>query len=496
MTDKERIEQLLNSINKDFPERIDLGKRLKEVYRIMAMDELELLTLDQYQGQNMDYVLQQLQKEGLELGDKITALDKQIKKKFNVSVIDLQSDLALLNQFDVSNMTDLPSDIRNGMTITPRNEIPQADYYNKVFDEIVEQNPLDEPDVTLNPDGSITEKSPGLTSNTNVPIEEFTGLINYDAEIPKIFDDLKGTTEYSRMKIIKGSVANEIKSKKFAQLILNMYDILGEYAKDLSTEDKKLLVERVNDRTYGLDEKYKDIVVIPDEKLSLEQLNRIDDAIADLNKNFKNELPGLLDEMKLRDLDFVSDANVEDNVVDFREAQLKKLMEEVEEATPDVKKITPTQAEMIDNALADAAANMRRESFEALPGGKGAVTRAIKNRLIGILGDGINLLDVYELALLGGAIGGPALEPLMPLIFPSLKDTPKDDKTYGQKVIENIQAIEKISPTAIATNKVIDALPDEQRDFNMYGVNTKDINQNYTANFSSMYGMLGGNNGK
>ena len=182
-------------------------------------------------------------------------------------------------------------------------EPPSDEDIEDFFNEEI-GNPNEE--VIENPDGSTTRKGPGYEVNTNVPIEEFTGLYNYKGEIPEVFDDLKGTTEYSRMEIIKGSVANEINSKKFAQLILNMYDILGEYAKDLSTEDKKLLVERVNDRTYGLDEKYKDIVVIPDEKLSLEQLNKIDNAIADLNKNFINELPGLLDEMKLRELDYSS----------------------------------------------------------------------------------------------------------------------------------------------------------------------------------------------
>ena len=49
-----------------------------------------------------------------------------------------------------------------------------------------------------------------------------------------------------------------------------------------------------------------------------------------------------------------------DNVIDFREKQLQKLMEEVEAATPNVTKISSSQAEMIDNALADAAANLRR----------------------------------------------------------------------------------------------------------------------------------------
>jgi hypothetical protein len=142
MTDKERIERILKIINLEYPDRIKLGKRMNEVYKILAMDELELLTLDQYRGQNMDFVLEKLQKEGLALGDTMRQLDRQIAERFNVRVVDLQSDLALLNQFDVENMIDLPKQITQGMSIEPRNKPPEADYYNKLFEEIAEQNPL------------------------------------------------------------------------------------------------------------------------------------------------------------------------------------------------------------------------------------------------------------------------------------------------------------------------------------------------------------------
>ena len=178
-----------------------------------------------------------------------------------------------------------------------------------------------------------------------------------------------------------------------------------------------------------------------------------------------------------------------DNVIDFREKQLQKLMEEVEAATPDVTKISSSQAEMIDNALADAAANLRRGTFESIPGGKGALTKAIKNRLVSILGNGLNVLDVYELGLLLGAVGQPALDPIVKIIFP---DVPDDNRPYKERVLENIQRKEKISPTAKAVKKIAPYFPEPvDREYNIYGVPS-----NRKVQFTSMYGMLGGNNGE
>ena len=322
MTDKEKFEALLKKINKEFPDRKKLGRRLGEVYQILAMDELELLTLDQYRGQNMDYVLQQLQIEGLALGDTLRELDEEIAKKYNVRYTNLQYDLAQLYEFDVENMRDLPSFMKTGMSAEPLNKSPEAKIVDNVFNEIV---------------------------------------ANFD--------------------------------------------------------------------------------------------------------------------------------NSDENVVDFRQKQLEKLMKEVEDATPDVKKITSSQAEMIDNALADAAANLRRGTFEALPGGKGALTKAIKTKLFNILGDGLNVLDVYELGLLLGAVGQPALDPIVKIIFP---DAPDDNRPYKERVLENIQRVEKISPTAKAVKKISEAMPEpDDTEYTIYGVPS-----NRAVQFTSMYGMLGGNNGE
>lgn len=388
MTDKERIERILKIINLEYPDRIKLGKRMNEVYKILAMDELELLTLDQYRGQNMDFVLEKLQKEGLALGDTMRQLDRQIAERFNVRVVDLQSDLALLNQFDVENMRDLPKQITQGMSIEPRNKPPEADYYNKLFEEIAEQNPL----------------------NVDKDLEE--GF--------KIQDNLET------------SAADEIDGVGLTDEDLN-----------LSTENDNFLLDETDPK----------------------------------NKEKFNEIISNIDEP------------LDQNVIDFREKQLEKLMKEVEDATPDVTKISSSQAEMIDNALADAAANLRRGTFEALPGGKGALTKAIKTRLVSILGDGLNVLDVYELGLLLSAVGQPALDPIVKLIFP---DAPDDNRPYKERVLENIQRVEKISPTAKAVKKISEAMPEpDDTEYTIYGVPS-----NRKVQFTSMYGMLGGNNGE
>lgn len=388
MTDKERIERILKIINLEYPDRIKLGKRMNEVYKILAMDELELLTLDQYRGQNMDFVLEKLQKEGLALGDTMRQLDRQIAERFNVRVVDLQSDLALLNQFDVENMRDLPKQITQGMSIEPRNKPPEADYYNKLFEEIAEQNPL----------------------NVDKDLEE--GF--------KIQDNLET------------SAADEIDGVGLTDEDLN-----------LSTENDNFLLDETDPK----------------------------------NKEKFNEIISNIDEP------------LDQNVIDFREKQLEKLMKEVEDATPDVTKISSSQAEMIDNALADAAANLRRGTFEALPGGKGALTKAIKTRLVSILGDGLNVLDVYELGLLLSAVGQPALDPIVKLIFP---DAPDDNRPYKERVLENIQRVEKISLTAKAVKKISEAMPEPvDREYTIYGAPS-----NRKVQFTSMYGMLGGNNGE
>ena len=97
------------------------------------------------------------------------------------------------------------------------------------------------------------------------------------------------------------------------------------------------------------------------------------------------------------------------------------------------------------------------------------IKQTIKNRLKKLAIGGINVLDMYELGLIGMALVEPAvqkaLNPLMPMIFPGFKGK-LDSKTYGQQVIENLQTTAKISPTAKAAEKFAE-MPD-QGEYNSY----------------------------
>ena len=259
---------------------------------------------------------------------------------------------------------------------------------------------------------------------------------------------------------------------------------LNNLAKDLGIDNTKLyttLRKSGYEGTVGYVNRQVEVVLLdPNDDLGIgKKVNFENSTIDDFYNN--KQTVNQLDELVIKPNDTPT------NVVDFREKQLQKLLEEVEDATPDVTKITSSQAEMIDNALADAAANLRRGTFESIPGGKGALTKAIKTRLFSILGDGLNLLDVYELGLLFSAVASPALEPLTKIIFP---DAPEDNRPYKEKVLENIERIEQISPTAKVVEKISPYFPEpEDKEYTIYGVPS-----NRKVQFSSMYGMLGGNN--
>jgi hypothetical protein len=95
---------------------------------------------------------------------------------------------------------------------------------------------------------------------------------------------------------------------------------------------------------------------------------------------------------------------------------------------------------------------------------KNLLRKTITNRIKSLAIGGLNMLDAYELGLIGAALIEPAvqkaLKPIMPLILPGYKGK-VDSKTYGEQVIENLQATAKISPTAKVAEK-IDDIPKPQ----------------------------------
>lgn len=100
---------------------------------------------------------------------------------------------------------------------------------------------------------------------------------------------------------------------------------------------------------------------------------------------------------------------------------------------------------------------------------KQSLKKALSSRLKKTLVGGIDVLDMYELGLIGMALVEPAvqkaLQPIMPMIIPGFKGE-LDSKTYGQQVIENLQTTAKISPTAKVAEKFAE-MPD-QGEYNSY----------------------------
>ena len=86
------------------------------------------------------------------------------------------------------------------------------------------------------------------------------------------------------------------------------------------------------------------------------------------------------------------------------------------------------------------------------------ISKLLKNKAKLLAIDGINALDVYEIGLILGALIEPgvekALNPIMPILFPGIdKEKIKDNKSYKEQVIKNLQITSKISPTDIALDK-------------------------------------------
>jgi len=145
----------------------------------------------------------------------------------------------------------------------------------------------------------------------------------------------------------------------------------------------------------------------------------------------------------------------EGTVTRMEEYRLKKLIEEVEEATPDVTKITPEQARTIDDALTEAQALLNREKFQLIQGSKNKpfknvdITyeqffKAVKYKLVTTFADGLQAWDAYELGLLFMAVADPAIDSLVELVFPH---TPEDDRTYFEQVMGNLDRYAEVSPT-------------------------------------------------
>lgn len=217
------------------------------------------------------------------------------KKEFNIPQEDL--DKAILDY-------DLIANDMNDVKALQR-------FSEQLIEGILYKNNIDFDNKTINPDGSITEKSPGMIVNKDVPIEDFKLLFSgspKDYKMPDILDDLKDTEEYSRARFQLWSFEQEYQDRqKFKKLINQQYEIFYEYLKenpDLPIEDKKILLDELRTRTLIFDERYKEMTVKNDVDLSLQELETFDNLIAHDAQNLKNDiLPNMLTDAKLKELD-------------------------------------------------------------------------------------------------------------------------------------------------------------------------------------------------
>ena len=185
---------------------------------------------------------------------------------------------------------------------------------------------FDGPDITLNPDGSTTERTPNMILNENVPKEDFKLMFGgnpYEKPLPEIFNDIKGTAPYEQTQFHLHSMNLEYQDrKKVLNWAMQQYDIAFEFAKDLSLEDKKILLDEMSLRLLRFDEKYNKITVKKDVDLSLEELTTFDNLIENDAKNLKKELTGIVEEAKFKGMDANTTGSDEAlGEMDFQEAE-------------------------------------------------------------------------------------------------------------------------------------------------------------------------------
>ncbi len=128
-----------------------------------------------------------------------------------------------------------------------------------------------------------------------------------------------------------------------------------------------------------------------------------------------------------------------------------------------LKALEQSNADMFPDEVIDTIDNIPDDIVIDTPNAplKGnQLKQVLKNRLKKLAIGGLNYLDMYELGLIGYAVAEPAaqklLEPIMPYIVPGYK-APKNNESYKDQVIANLQETAKISPTA----KLVENMPEK-----------------------------------
>lgn len=214
--------------------------------------------------------------------------------------------------------------------------------------------------------------------------------------------------------ISKQIIANEAGLKTFDQLI-NEFE--GEFLKGLSPEDAESFANWYLDS--GFDKEGK----------ARAWLNENTDRLSD---------PAMIDD----DTSFAMEQQGFDEVAETNKAF------ELEQQQIDAD-------ELIDNIPDDIVIDTPNAPLKG-----NQLKQILKNRLKKLAIGGLNYLDMYELGLIGYAVAEPAaqklLEPIMPYIIPGYK-APKNNESYKDQVIANLQETAKISPTA----KLVENMPEK-----------------------------------
>tara|TARA_R100000995_G_scaffold34107_1_gene15367 strand:- start:7796 stop:8998 length:1203 start_codon:yes stop_codon:yes gene_type:complete len=221
--------------------------------------------------------------------------------------------------------------------------------------------------------------------------------------------------------ISKQIIANEAGIKSFDQLI-NEFE--GEFLKGLSPEDAENFANWYLDSGFDKEGKARAWLNENTDRLS-------DPAMIDDDTSFSMEQQGF---------DEVAETN----------------------------KAFELEQQQIDDAINNISDDIVIDTPNApLKGNQ--LKQILKNRLKKVAIGGLNYLDMYELGLIGYAVAEPAaqkiLEPIMPYIIPGYK-APKNNESYGNQVIANLQETAKISPTAKVAEKIA-SMP-KQEEYNSY----------------------------
>ena len=230
----------------------------------------------------------------------------KIKDKETLDNLDFTSPLE--DEFDNDMLPNL-----NPETEEFLNRFNEADRLRREAEEEI----TDPPDDLADGD-AMTEQflddSPDIDRQGNTPLEELLPDFQDGVTMPDSLLDIKDTPEYRQMQTIKGWMNKELKSDKFAQILDNRYSMYLDIVEELnlSTDEKQKLLKKVNDDIIFLDELYKDIVVLTDAELSLEQLDAIDTQLPNDLENYKVRLQEQIDDIKLENIGNIPDLDTDE----------------------------------------------------------------------------------------------------------------------------------------------------------------------------------------